>query len=80
MVAKVFLRRRRLPDLAPMLIDYALTQCITERRPVYIELLEDVVDLECQPPMGRLQRARRFSDQEGLKESVAAHVTALMGA
>src|SRR5438874_13452642 len=28
------------PDLAPMLIDYALTQCITERRPIYIELLE----------------------------------------
>jgi indolepyruvate decarboxylase len=38
------------PHLAPMLIDYALTQCITERRPVYIELLEDMVDLECARP------------------------------
>lgn len=38
------------PHLAPMLIDYALTQCITERRPVYIELLEDMVDLECERP------------------------------
>lgn len=35
------------PDLAPMLIDHALTQAITQRRPVYVELLEDVVDLDC---------------------------------
>ncbi|MGN5381346.1 thiamine pyrophosphate-binding protein [Streptomyces lasalocidi] len=38
------------PDLAPTLIDYALTRCISERRPVYIELLQDMVDLPCEPP------------------------------
>jgi indolepyruvate decarboxylase len=49
-------------DLAPILIDHALTQCITDRRPVYIELLEDIVDLECEPPTGELKPARLISD------------------
>lgn len=59
------------PDLAPTLIDYALTQCITERRPVYIELLEDMVDLSCPPPNGRLTPARSLSDNGALVASVA---------
>lgn len=58
------------PDLAPMLIDYALTQCITQRRPVYIELLQDMVDLECDPPRGTLTPARILSDQANLEQSV----------
>jgi indolepyruvate decarboxylase len=59
------------PDLAPVLIDYALTQCITERRPVYIELLQDMVDLTCPPPRGTLSPARTMSDQANLAQSVA---------
>jgi indolepyruvate decarboxylase len=59
------------PDLAPMLIDYALTQCLTERRPVYIELLQDMVDLSCEPPKGKLTPARIMSDKAGLEQSVA---------
>ena len=59
------------PDLAPMLIDYALTQCITERRPVYIELLQDMVDLDCDPPKGTLRPGRILSDQVNLQQSVA---------
>lgn len=58
------------PDLAPMLIDYALTQCITERRPVYIELLEDMVDLQCEAPKGQLKPARILSDMAGLEQSI----------
>ncbi|MFD5078326.1 alpha-keto acid decarboxylase family protein [Streptomyces sp. NPDC058371] len=58
------------PDLAPALIDYALTQCISERRPIYIELLQDMVDLECEPPRGVLKPARTFSDETSLKQSV----------
>jgi indolepyruvate decarboxylase len=58
------------PDLAPMLIDYALTQCITERRPVYIELLEDMVDLTCEAPKGILKPARIMSDMAGLEQSM----------
>ncbi len=59
------------PDLAPMLIDYALTQCISERRPIYIELLQDMVDLECEPPRGVLRPARILSDDTSLEQSVA---------
>ena len=65
------------PDLAPMLIDYALTQCITERRPVYIELLEDMVDLSCPSPSGRLKPARTLSDPTNLRASVTMLTEAL---
>ncbi|MGO6720519.1 alpha-keto acid decarboxylase family protein [Rhizobium ruizarguesonis] len=59
------------PHLAPMLIDYALTQCITERRPVYIELLEDMVDLECTRPSNALKAAPDISDDDSLNQSIA---------
>jgi indolepyruvate decarboxylase len=59
------------PDLAPILIDYALTQCITQRRPVYIELLQDMVDLVCEPPKDTLRPGRVLSDQTNLEQSVA---------
>ncbi|MGV1007194.1 MAG: alpha-keto acid decarboxylase family protein [Dermatophilaceae bacterium] len=59
------------PDLAPGLIDYALTQCITQRRPVYIELLQDMVDLECAQPNGPLQPARTLSNDANVAASVA---------
>src|SRR5262249_4062998 len=68
------------PDLAPMLIDYALTQCITEKRPVYIELLQDMVDLECESPKGTLRPARILSDQANLGQSVALINDKLEGA
>src|SRR3954464_13006365 len=55
------------PDLAPLLIDYALTQCITEKRPVYIELLQDMVDLDCEPPRDVLRPARTMSDPVNLE-------------
>ncbi|MHB9858938.1 alpha-keto acid decarboxylase family protein [Streptomyces sp. YIM S03343] len=59
------------PDLAPGLIDYALTRCISERRPIYIELLQDMVDLECEPPRGVLEPTRKLSDETSLQQSVA---------
>lgn len=59
------------PDLAPSLIDQVLTRCVSERRPVYIELLQDMVDLECEPPRGELKRARTLSDPTSLDQSVA---------
>ncbi|HEU5356200.1 MAG TPA: thiamine pyrophosphate-dependent enzyme [Actinocrinis sp.] len=58
------------PDTAPMLIDYALTKCISERRPIYVELLQDLVDLECEPPSGALKPARALSDPTSLEQSV----------
>ncbi|NKE59992.1 alpha-keto acid decarboxylase family protein [Lentzea sp. PSKA42] len=59
------------PDLAPLLIDHALTRCVSERRPIYVELLEDMVDLACEPPRGVLKPARALSDQSSLEQSVA---------
>ncbi|MFG1608097.1 alpha-keto acid decarboxylase family protein [Actinoplanes sp. NPDC049265] len=59
------------PDLAPMLIDYALSRCVSDKRPVYIELLQDMVDLACEPPRGVLTPARVLSDQGALEQSVA---------
>jgi len=58
------------PDLAPMLIDYALTQCITERRPIYVELLQDMVDLDCAPPVAPLRPARILSDPQNLTDAI----------
>jgi indolepyruvate decarboxylase len=57
-------------DLAPGLIDEALTQCITEKRPVYLELLQDIVDLQCEPPAGTLSPARVMSDPASLEGSI----------
>jgi indolepyruvate decarboxylase len=59
------------PDLAPMLIDYALTQCVTEKRPIYIELLQDVVDATCVAASGTLEPARVVSDPTSLADSIA---------
>lgn len=58
------------PDLAPLLIDYALTQCISEKQPVYIELLDDMVSQTCEPPIGELTPTRIISDADGLSQSV----------
>ncbi|KOX34163.1 pyruvate decarboxylase [Saccharothrix sp. NRRL B-16348] len=58
-------------DVAPMLIDYALTRCVSERRPVYVELLQDVVGQECEPPAGVLKPARAVSDPISLDGAVA---------
>jgi indolepyruvate decarboxylase len=68
------------PDLAGPLIDYALTQCITERRPVYVELLQDMIDLECDPPKGELKPARTLSDETSLNDSIATIAAALENA
>jgi len=68
------------PDLAPMLIDYALTQCITERRPVYIELLQDMVDLPCDQPKGELKPARILDNATNLQDSITKLKEKLEGA
>ena len=66
------------PDRAPGQIDDALRQCITERRPVYIELLEDVVDLPCiAAPEEPLRPARTRSDPDNLSTSLKRITEAL---
>ena len=60
------------PDTAPLLIDYALTECISQKRPVYIELLQDMVDQPCRRPEGTLRPARRLSDPDSLEQAITA--------
>jgi TPP-dependent 2-oxoacid decarboxylase len=45
--------------MAPVQIDAALTACLTERRPVYLEVWENVWDGECDAPVGTLQARPR---------------------
>ncbi|KLN64979.1 alpha-keto acid decarboxylase family protein [Vibrio sp. VPAP30] len=59
------------PSSAPGLIDYALTQCISEKRPAYIELLEDMVQLPCTPPVGKLMPNKPVALQANVDNSVA---------
>ncbi|MFF5983905.1 thiamine pyrophosphate-binding protein [Streptomyces olindensis] len=50
------------PGLAPGQIDAALTACLSERRPVYLEVMEDLWDEPCPPPEAPLvRRDRPFS-------------------
>ncbi|MFI9358230.1 alpha-keto acid decarboxylase family protein [Streptomyces lydicus] len=47
------------PGLAPTQIDSAITACLTHRRPVYLEIMEDVWGARCPAPSGRLTRRER---------------------
>jgi len=45
--------------LAPLQIDGALTACLSARRPVYLEVMEDVWSAPCPAPEGRLEPRER---------------------
>ncbi|MFE7296181.1 alpha-keto acid decarboxylase family protein [Streptomyces sp. NPDC057579] len=47
------------PGLAPGQIDTALVACLSHRRPVYLEFMEDVWEESCPAPQGRLRRQER---------------------
>ncbi|MEU3733047.1 thiamine pyrophosphate-binding protein [Streptomyces sp. NPDC033538] len=47
------------PGLAPAQIDAALTACLSERRPVYLEVMEDLWDEPCAEPEEPLVRRER---------------------
>ncbi|MBR8642776.1 alpha-keto acid decarboxylase family protein [Streptomyces tuirus] len=63
------------PGLAPGQIDAALTACLTERRPVYLEVMEDLWDEPCPGPGAPIvPRERPFSarNQRMLDQAVQA--------
>ncbi|MFD8595264.1 alpha-keto acid decarboxylase family protein [Kitasatospora sp. NPDC059646] len=65
------------PGLAPSQIDSAITACLTERKPVYLEVMEDVWEAPCEPPKGELRAHERpftARNQEILNRAVAAAV------
>ncbi|WP_225821787.1 thiamine pyrophosphate-binding protein [Streptomyces naphthomycinicus] len=47
------------PGLAPAQIDAALTACVSERRPVYLEVMEDLWDEPCAEPAEPIVRRER---------------------
>ena len=66
------------PGLAPAQIDAALTACISERRPVYLEVMEDLWDEPCPDPTEPIVlRERPFSErnQAMLEDAVHAILT-----
>jgi indolepyruvate decarboxylase len=55
------------PGLAPGQIDAALTACLSERRPVYLEVMEDLWDEPCPEPEAPITRRERpFSERNRL--------------
>lgn len=53
-------------SLAPSQIDTALEICITEQRPVYLEVRENVWTAECPAPEGRLEPQPRIPTKKNL--------------
>ncbi|MBL1113116.1 alpha-keto acid decarboxylase family protein [Streptomyces sp. 110] len=66
------------PGLAPGQIDAALTACLSERRPVYLEVMEDLWDEPCavaEQPLLRRERPFSARNQAMLAGAVAAILT-----
>jgi len=57
---------------APHEIDWALTQMITQRRPVYIEVINSVWTAACPEPVGKLSPIPPYSDPASLQSAVQA--------
>jgi hypothetical protein len=60
--------------LAPAQIDGALTACLSERRPVYLEIMEDVWTSECEPPAGELKALERPVSPRIVEQAATAAV------
>jgi indolepyruvate decarboxylase len=58
------------PGSAPAEIDAAIVALLTHRRPIYIEVLQDVWSLTCAPPQGALGPATLKSDPASLAAAV----------
>ncbi|HEX2209561.1 MAG TPA: thiamine pyrophosphate-binding protein [Longimicrobium sp.] len=68
------------PVRAPEQIDRALRECLTWRRPVYIEVEANVWWLECQPPRGRVEPGPLPLLDESLDKGVDATLEHLWAA
>lgn len=57
---------------APAQIDYALTAMLTHRRPVYIEVLQNIFGATCTRPVGTIQAIPPISEPASLNAAVEA--------
>lgn len=55
---------------APHLIDRALARCLTEKRPIMIEIPADMVDQPCEPPNRQITTGPPTSDADSLSEAL----------
>jgi indolepyruvate decarboxylase len=62
---------------APEAIDQALTEMLTARRPVYIEVINSAWTLRCTAPNGELKARHCASDPASLTQAVAAAQAAM---
>lgn len=60
------------PDEAPGLIDDAIVAMLTHRRPIYIEVLQDIWKAPCAAPTGSLEAETLISDEDALAACVEA--------
>lgn len=64
---------------APRQIDECITECLRQKRPVYLELPRDMVDVECEAPQP-LPAVEAASDPLALKEAIAEAAAMIKGA
>jgi len=67
-------------DAAPGEIDRALTQMLTRRRPVYIEVINSAWNEVCAEPSGHLAALPSYSDAASLRSAVEAAYAVLASA
>jgi len=67
-------------ETAPDQIDRAISACVSQKRPVYIELPTDMVNQSCHPPNGAPLLLDPASDPAALAEAVAEAVELLSAA
>jgi indolepyruvate decarboxylase len=67
------------PARATADIDFALSACLTERQPVYLEMFEDVYAAPCDPPKAPLPRRPIPSIRANVESAVAAAAKKLLG-
>ena len=60
------------PERAPSQIDGAITAMLTHRRPIYIEVLQNVWTKDCVAPLGTLRPLNGVSDPQSLAAAVEA--------
>ncbi|MFL6331988.1 MAG: alpha-keto acid decarboxylase family protein [Pyrinomonadaceae bacterium] len=60
------------PEAAPAQIDRAITAMLTHRRPIYIEVLQDVWSMSCAAPKGTLAPVVAQSDPDSLQAALDA--------
>jgi indolepyruvate decarboxylase len=58
------------PVTAPAIIDSAITAMITYKRPIYIEVLHDVLSMTCDAPKGKLEPVAIPSNKDALNAAV----------